>query len=528
MAADAIKDGLARIETIRVVPGTLATHAAPTIPRAGNDPVQALAEATGAGLVISGVYYQPESATLQIRASLTDAIAGKPLYTIEPVTAPREQLAEAVATLRGRIVDAVAARCLDPNANLLLTEVKPPPFEAQRMALDGSRLWVADLHAAEALFRRALEVDPSFVTARLTLAFALANQYRTGEAAAQLDHVEKDQTLLTSRLRLKLRFQRANLEGRLEEAMGALLELAKAGDILGGPQNLAIFSLQTNRPRQAAAFLKSPSLEADLKEPLGVYMAMIVTGALHQLGEHERELAEARRGLSFHPDLLNMRAYEARALVALGRFAEVDTLIDEVLATAPRWAYAGCCVPNGTPGYVMLSVAEELRAHGRREAALKVARRAAEWYRSRPAGEAAEEENRAGLGESLYRAERWAEARAVFTRLAAQHPENVDHLGRLATLAARRGERAEVERIDQRLQKLRPRYFPETNTFWRARTRALLGDGEPALALLRDAIAEGLGATGEAYGYALVFRHSMDLEAFRGDPAFEALLKPKD
>jgi tetratricopeptide (TPR) repeat protein len=527
MAADAIKDGLARIETIQVVPGTLAARAARAAPRAGNDPVQALAEATGAGLVISGAYYQPESSTLQIRASLTDAIAGKPLYTVEPVTVPREQVGEAVATLRGRIVDALAARCLDPKANLLQTEVKPPPFEAQRMAFDGSRLFVADLHAAESLFRRALEIDPSFVSARLTLSFALANQYRLPEAAAQLDRVEKDQTLLTSRLRLKVRFQRANLEGRLEEARSAVLELAKVGDILGDPQNLAIFSLQTNRPRQAVEFLKSPSLEADLKEPFGVYMVLIVTGALHQLGEHERELAEARRGLFYHPDLLNMRAYEVRALVALGRFAEVDALTDEVLAMAPRWGYAKCCVPNGTPGYVMLSAAEELRAHGRREAALKVASRAAEWYRSRPAGEAAEAENRAGLGESLYRAERWAEARAVFTELAARHPENVDHLGRLATLAARRGEGAEVERIDQRLQKLRPYYYPETNTFWRARARAVLGDRETALALLRDAIAEGLGGTGEAYGYALVLRHSMDMEAFRGDPSFEALLKPK-
>jgi hypothetical protein len=48
-----------------------------------------------------------------------------------------------------------------------------------------------------------------------------------------------------------------------------------------------------------------------------------------------------------------------------------------------------------------------------------------------------------------------------------------------------------------------------------------------ALALLRDAIAEGVGATGEAYGYALVFRHSMDLEALRGDPDLEALLQPR-
>ncbi len=528
MAVDAIRDGLAQVDTIRVVPAAPIAGEKQVVSPASGDPTRALAETTGAGLVISGSYYQPEPSTLQIRASLTDAIAGKPLYAVDPVTAPQNRVAEAVATLRGRIVDAVAARCLDPGADLLLLEVKPPPLEANKATREAFRVFRTDPHAAEALLRRALDIDPFFASARVSLAMALTNQDRLPEAAAQLDLVEKDQTLLTARLRLKVRFHRANLEGRLEEARSALLELAKVGDVLGSPDNLAIFNLQTNHPRQALAYLKSPSLEADLKEPFGVYTALIVTGALHQLGEHERELAEARRGISLHPDLLNMRAYEARALVALGRFAEVDALADQVLAMPPRWAYAKCCVPNGTPGYVLLSAAEELRAHGRREAALAMANRVAGWYRGRPGNEAEEEKNRAGLGESLYRAERWAEARAVLTQLAAQHPENVDHLGRLATLAARRGARAEVERIDRRLQKLRPRYFPDTNTFWRARARVLLGDREPGLSLLRDAIAEGAGSLGEAYGYALVFRHSMDLEALRGDPAFEALLKPKD
>jgi tetratricopeptide (TPR) repeat protein len=532
LAADAIADGLAQIDMVTVVHGTLSTPAARAVPRAGKDPVQALAETTGAGLVISGAYYQQDSSTLQIRASLTDAIAGKPLYAVEPVTAPLGQVAEAVAALRGRIVDAVAAHCLNPPQDLLSREVKPPPFEAIKAWRDAWRLMGSDPPAAEALFTRALDIAPAFVSARLGLVSALTLQYQLPgkwpSAAAQLEIIERDQTRLTPRLRLEVRFHRANLEGHLEEVRRLKLEMNR-GDDVSPSGNMAGDNLQTNRPRRAADLLKDPALEERLKEPFGVHLFLIFTGALHQLGDHEHELVEARRGVSLHPDILNMRAYEARALVALGRLAEVDVLADEVLAMPPRWGFAKCCVPNGTPGYVMLSAAEELRAHGHREAAAKVAVRAAEWYRSRPAGEAEEEKNRTGLGESLYRAERWEEARVVFTQLAARHPENFNHIGRLGTLAARRGARAEVERIDHELQKLhRLYYFPETNTFWRARARALLGDCAPALALLRDAIAEGVGASGEAYGYALVFRHSMDLEALQGDPAFEALLKPKD
>jgi tetratricopeptide (TPR) repeat protein len=532
MAADAIKDGLARIDTIKIIPARLATQAARDSHRAVNDPAQALAEATGAGLVISGAYYQPESSTLQIRASLTDAIGRKPLYVVEPVTVPREQVGEAVATLRGRIVDAVAAHCLYPRHDLLPREVKPPPFEAIEAWRAAWRLMRSDPPAAEAFFTRALDIDPSFVSARLGLVSALTFQYQSPgkwpSAAAQLAMIEGEQTRLTPRARLDVRWHRANLEGRMEELRSLALEINQM-DQLGASAEMVSFNLQTNRPRQAAEFLKNPALEESLREPLGVHLALVLTGALHQLEEHEQELAVARRGLSIHRDLLNMRAYEARALVALGRLAEVNALVDEVLAMPPHWGFAKCCVPNGTPGYVMLSAAEELRVHGYHEEALKVASRAADWYRGRPGGEAEEEKNRVGLGESLYRAERWEEAHAVFTQLATRHPENFNHLGRLATLAARRGAGAEVERIDQRLQKLhRLYYFPETNTFWRARARALLGDREPALALLRDAIAEGVGASGEDYGYALVFRHSMDLEGLHGDPAFEALLKPKD
>jgi tetratricopeptide (TPR) repeat protein len=526
MAVDAIRDGLGQVDTIRVALGAPATRA---VPPTVKDPAQALAEATGAGLVISGAYYQPEASTLQIRASLTDVIAGRPLYTVEPVTARRERLADAVATMRSRIVDAVAARCFDSTENLLLLNSRPPPLEAQKAAREGMRLFRSDPRAAEALFRRALEIDPSFLSAGFSLATALIQQYRVPEAAGQLDLLEKDQALLTPLLRLRIQYQRANLEGRGEEGRSAVLQLARLGDRLGNPVSLATWNLHTNRPRQAVESLESPAVQAALEEPFGVYVSLIFTGALHQLGEHEQELALARRGASLHPDLLNMRAYEARALVALGRFAEVDALVDEALAMAPHWGYAKCCVPEGTPGYVMLSAAEELRAHGHRERALKVAARAVEWYRGRAAGEAAEEKNRVGLGESLYRAERWPEAHAVFARLAARDPASPDHLGRLATIAARRGDRAEVERIDGRLEKLRRRYhFPGETTFWRARARALVGDREQAVALLRDAIADGVFGRAEPYGYALVFRHSMDLEGLRGDPQFEALLKTKD
>jgi tetratricopeptide (TPR) repeat protein len=254
------------------------------------------------------------------------------------------------------------------------------------------------------------------------------------------------------------------------------------------------------------------------------------TGALHLLGKHEEELQEAQWGRGIYPHLLNVHAYEARALVALGRMDEMEKLIDDILTIPSEWAYPSCCLPRATPAYVMLSAAEELRAHGHREASVKMASRAADWYRSRTGEDARLEDTRSGLGDALYQAERWEEARAVFATLATEHPDNIFYKGRLGTLAARRGDRATALRIAEELRRLETPYLYGNHTSRSARIIALLGDKEGAVALLREAVAQGAGDgdVPDMYGYGFVFRHSMDLEPLHGFPPFEDLIKPKE
>jgi hypothetical protein len=59
------------------------------------------------------------------------------------------------------------------------------------------------------------------------------------------------------------------------------------------------------------------------------------------------------------------------------------------------------------------------------------------------------------------------------------------HLGRLGTLAARRGERAEAERISTALASFAPPYLREAHALWRARIAAQLGEREQAQHLAR-------------------------------------------
>jgi Flp pilus assembly protein TadD len=177
----------------------------------------------------------------------------------------------------------------------------------------------------------------------------------------------------------------------------------------------------------------------------------------------------------------------------------------------------------------MLSAAEELRAHGHREDSLKMAGRAVNWYHNRTGEEARREDTRSGLGDALYQTERWEEAKAIFAALASEHTDNVFYMGRLGTLAARRGDRVEAERIAEKLRHIENPYLAGNHTYRSACISALLGDKDRAVTLLREAVAQGSGANEapELYGYGFMYRHSMDFESLRGYPPLEELIKPK-
>ena len=532
MAAESVNEGLLQIPTIQVVPVSTVFELAAAGTRLGRarDPVRTLAEATGSGTVVSGAYYL-QGQTLQVRATIMDVMANKPLYAVEPASGPKEKAMEVVESVEQRLIDAVAARYLDPYFNLLIGEVKPPPFEAQKEFAAGRELFDSNLAAAIAHLSRALEIEPEFVMPSILLAQAIDNQGKHREAMALIDSVEKKHARLTPIVHRRLDAMRANFAGNLEEFYSAVNDIVKLSPgNLWDAEDLALAASFSNRPREAVEAFRTVREDFVPSKPFGAYLLLEWTGALHLLGRHEEELQEARWGRGIYPHLLNVHAYEARALVALGRMDEMEKLIEDILTMPSEWAYPSCCLPRATPAYVMLVSAEELRAHGHREDSLKMAGRAVDWYRSRTGEDARLEDTRSGLGDALYQAERWEEARAVFAALAAGHPGNIFYKGRLGTLAARRGDRATAQRIAEELRRLETPYLYGNHTSRSAGILALLGDKEGAVALLREAVAQGAGNgdVPDMYGYGFVFRHSMDLEPLHDFPPFEDLIKPKE
>jgi hypothetical protein len=134
---------------------------------------------------------------------------------------------------------------------------------------------------------------------------------------------------------------------------------------------LASAAARSNRPRIAVEALSSVEPRGRFgRHAAGVVRFSKLTAALHMLGEHGRELQEVRRGLALFPDRPELRTAELRALVALGRWQEVERLV------------AACeSLPEGriSAGEVMVEAATELRAHGHPQESMALARRAAEW-----------------------------------------------------------------------------------------------------------------------------------------------------
>jgi hypothetical protein len=106
-------------------------------------------------------------------------------------------------------------------------------------------------------------------------------------------------------------------------------------------------------------------------------------------------------------------------------------------------------------------------------------------------------------------------------RLAQENPGNADYLGVLGVLDARRGDRAEAQRIDRELAGMTLPYLTGFPMYYRAEIAAVLGDRERAVELLRNAIAHGAVDSWD---------HLHSEPAFarlHGYPPFDELLRPK-
>jgi hypothetical protein len=117
---------------------------------------------------------------------------------------------------------------------------------------------------------------------------------------------------------------------------------------------------------------------------------------------------------------------------------------------------------------------------------------------------------------------RWDDAERLLHEVAAESPDGLEVQGmtRLARRSAGRHRRGTPHR--NRPGRDRPSFLFGEPTLWRARIESVLGSPENAVALLRQAFAEGQGAPAR-YGLHV----GRDFDALGDEPAFQELVRPR-
>ena len=472
---------------------------------------------TNASLLVTGAYYA-QGNRLEFQAQILDVASGHLLHGTESLSGSRSRPEEVIGRIQQSVAGAIAIH-FDEFFGGLHAVSHPPTLDAYREYRAGLEIFWSDYPRALSHLDRSLEKAPEFLLPSVIKYIARGNLGEFGNLEPALARMERESDRFTPAERLVVEWLRSISRNRFAEAYGIMEDLGKlVPESLFVNHNLVQGSVVVNRPRAAVqAYDKRRFNGRDFRHGIGALRQQFVIHALHMLGEHDRELRQARLAQQYAPGDPHFLELEAVALVALGRVADVSGVIDRSLSIT---------VPAGvmhTPGEVMEGVVRELRTHGYQRESLTLADRTIEWYHNHHPGATGERAHRYGLARALYLAERWEESRTVFAALAAEFPDDVGYGGYLGLLAARMQDVVRARGVSAELAGVPPgppgrrSAFP---SYCRSRIAALIGERQRAVELLREALAQG-------WPYGLEIHSEPDFESIRDDEEFVELIRPR-
>ena len=444
-----------------------------------------------AGLIVQGMVYR-ENGRFRFEARIREGRTERIVWSVRSGPVAPDATGPALDTLSRRIAGGVAALSMPRFAIWFPTATSPPLVEAflEFARADQLQARGADREAVPYL-ERAAALDPEFAWAELQLAAAHLALFDSYRADPIIERLQQLRDRLNSLQRHWLDWMRAvtaeDVPGAYE-AINAAAALAPERFLF----DVARWATFLNRPGETIALLERLAPGSPYNGGTAAYWRLL-TRSYHALGDFEGELAAARRARLHPVASIVARSLEIIALAARGRIDELKSQLDSVLqfpadrGTSPRQLMA----ESGTSaGQVMVLAAEELRAHGHEAAAREMLARAFDWYADQPPDAAVERSRRFDLGMAAYYARDWSGADSIFRGLVAEDPENFVYLGRLGTIAARRGDVATARRLLERFESFRGTLpMPHTSVgYWQSKITVLLGDERRAMTLMREAI----------------------------------------
>jgi len=475
-----ITQGLQQTGVTQVVPWTAVLAAEDRLAaerRSGRavDPIKLFRDETGAATVISGSIFRDDR-NLRFTAEISDR-DGKLRSSIEPIIVPADSGEAGIRELRSRVMGALAIAQDERIAALPGVIDRPPTYEAYRAFDQGlTRFNALDYRIADSLLHLAWSLDTTFVAA---LVFAVTSEWNSGE------YLRADSTLkliAPRRARLGAYHERrvAAHEAILRsDGAKAYREFSEASALEPSGRagySMAWYGFDLGKVEEARRTLRTIDPDRGMMRGWSPYWSLLVH-ADHALDDHATELANTRKMRQRFPETRSAWVVEARALAALGRTREIDSLASLAMALPEDtyWSY----------GALLVVASAELDYHqGDRANAARYARQAEQWLRARLTAVPRQTGHRYWLGSLLYDQGRHAEAAEIFAGLVRDEPGRLRPKGLWAVAVARQEGEAAGLRI---LGEPHPWDLGE-HMGYRARLAIVAGDTARARALLTQAM----------------------------------------
>ena len=502
MLQDWLTDGLLQSGLLEVVPTITARQASDFVEkgleRGGlRDPIAALAEETGADIVVSGTVHMVGS-ELRVRTSVVRIAADgtiEQLAALDPVRGPASEATALFDELRGRLLGALAA-ALDRR---LLAQIgghhRAPTFEAYRVFGQALDLYAArSYREASALFLEAYELDPTYPVPLVYASLSLRNHDDWARSDSVVRLMEARREELSEYQRFWIDYSRAVLSGDLDRARIMVRRAAALAPGSKAAYNWALIALRMGRPAEAREALAS--LDPDRGTMRGdprYWMRQIE--ASHHLGDHEREVEQVEALAARFPEERSIFYYRVKAYSALGWSESLKAAFAAQAATR---------IPPDVMAVRYRNAAVDLWVHGHREAAREIAELGIAWIDTRTTAEERPSGFTAGTDlharqQLAYQKGRLLEvlgdergALAIYEELYAQLPDAWFLRAHMGVIHATLGHISDAMQIDRWLQTLERPYQQGDVTAWRAGIASALGDLDRGTELLQRARREGV------------------------------------
>jgi tetratricopeptide (TPR) repeat protein len=488
------------------------------------------ARAAQASLVVASSVYPHGQDSARIEFRVLDVRTGDLLRGIRPISVARGSSDGDWSSALDPLLSTVAIATFPWLGPRTLPLGEPPRYVATRELLTalslGTRVDSAARGAMVSRAQRATELDTSFLQGKLWSAALRALVVPPAFSPQSRAHMDSTLQYIEPLRERLTPFEVALLDyvaaDRRSDQGGMLTSLRRLKEIAPEvilARNLPQLLLDLNRPREALRVLETAGpvrdLQGRLEQPADIpFYWMTLADLHHYLGDYAAARDAAARLRQLRPDALNSVRYQLHAAAALGDSAAVEALLN-----------AARTIPAQPSSYnffgdIALQTGQELEAHGRPAFGREVARRALQWFESRRSDEV---DWRVRFRHALALHELGDQRRSleILRPLLSLDSSSTLFIGLHGRLAAALGDTARAGRIDAALAAM-GNQIGGANTLERAFIAANLGQRDRAVALLEEALAQGVG-----FRIRWRLHWFTDLRPVRDYPPFRNLLEPQ-